>query len=53
MVTHVGELVLTAPAGRGLPLLVSTISEDTSSSELLFSPLPGQEHSHEADAWQV
>lgn len=53
VVTQVGELFLAPPTGAGQPLLLSRVSEDMSSSELLFSPLPGQEHSQESNAWQV
>lgn len=41
------------PGSAAQPLLLKVASEDMSSSELLFSPLPGQDHSKEADAWQV
>lgn len=50
---QVGNLFLTGSASAEQPLLLRIASEDLSSSELLFSPLPGQEHSKEADAWQV
>ena len=53
VVTQVGELLLAPSTGAGQPLLLSRVSEDMSSSELLFSPLPGQEHSQESKAWQV
>ncbi len=53
VVTQVGQLFLQPIAAAGAPLLVKQASEDMSSGELLFSPLPGQERSQEADAWQV
>ena len=57
VVVQVGQLFLAPPTavgvGLGQPLLLKQASDDSSSSELLFSPLPGQERSHEAEAWQV
>ena len=57
MIVQVGQLFLVPVAGvgvgAGVPLLLKQASDDSSSSELLFSPLPGQERSQEADAWQV
>ena len=53
MIAQAGELFLVGPASAGQALLLQTASDDMSSSELLFSPLPGQDHSKEADAWQV
>ena len=51
--TQVGQLFLSPVAAAGAPLLIKQAREDMSSSELLFSPLPGQQHSQEAEAWQV
>lgn len=59
MVVQVGQLFLVPVAGAGVgvgagaPLLLKQASDDSSSSELLFSPLPGQDRSQEAGAWQV
>lgn len=61
VVVQVGQLFLVpvAAVGPGVgvgvraPLLLRQASDDSSSSELLFSPLPGQDRSQEADAWQV
>ena len=56
---QVGQLFLVpvAAVGPGVgvraPLLLRQASDDSSSSELLFSPLPGQDRSQEGDAWQV
>ena len=59
VLAQVGRLFLVpvAAVGPGVgvrtPLLLSQASDDSSSSELLFSPLPGQVRSQEAEAWQV
>ena len=53
VVTQVGQLFLQPVASAAAPLLVQQASEDMSSGELMFSPLPGQERSQEAEAWQV
>lgn len=53
VVIQVGQIFLAPVAAVGVPLLLKQASDDSSSSELLFSPLPGQERSQEADAWQV
>ena len=53
VVVQVGQLFLAPVAAVGVPLLLKQASDDSSSSELLFSPLPGQERSQEAEAWQV
>ncbi|KAL3140348.1 hypothetical protein ABBQ38_004612 [Trebouxia sp. C0009 RCD-2024] len=53
VVVQVGQLFLAPVAAVGVPLLLKQASDDSSSSELLFSPLPGQERSQEADAWQA
>ena len=57
VVVQVGQLFLVPAVGSGVgagaPLLLRQASDDSSSSELLFSPLPGQDRSQEADAWQV
>lgn len=53
VVLQVGQLFLSPVATGGMPLLLKQASDDSSSSELLFSPLPGQERSQEAEAWQV
>ena len=51
--TQVGQLFLDPVGTVGAPLLLKQAGEDGSSSELLFSPLPGQERSQEAETWQV
>jgi len=53
VVTQVGQLFFQPVASAAAPLLVQQASEDMSSGELMFSPLPGQERSQEAEAWQV
>ncbi len=53
VVTQVGQLFLQPVASAAAPLLVQQACEDMSSGELMFSPLPGQERSQEAEAWQV
>ena len=53
VVTQVGQLFLQPVASAAAPLLVQQACEDLSSGELMFSPLPGQERSQEAEAWQV
>lgn len=53
VVTQAGQLFLQPVASAAAPLLVQQASEDMSSGELMFSPLPGQERSQEAEAWQV
>lgn len=53
VVTQVGQLFLPPLASAAAPLLVQQACEDLSSGELMFSPLPGQERSQEAEAWQV
>lgn len=53
VVLQVGQLFLTGSASTEQPLLLRFASEDLSSSELLFSPLPGQDHSQESEAWQA
>ena len=59
VVVQVGQLFLlpVAAVGPGVgvrePLLLRQALNDSSSSELLFSPLPGQDRSQEAEAWQV
>ena len=53
VVIQVGQLFLQPVAAAGAPLLVKQAGEDMSSGELLFSPLPGQDRSQEAEAWQV
>ncbi|KAL0023565.1 hypothetical protein WJX77_002562 [Trebouxia sp. C0004] len=52
VVTQVGQLFLQPVASAVAPLLVQQACEDMSSGELMFSPLPGQERSQEAEAWQ-
>ncbi|KAL0025084.1 hypothetical protein WJX79_007064 [Trebouxia sp. C0005] len=52
VVTQVGQLFLPPLASAAAPLLVQQACEDLSSGELMFSPLPGQERSQEAEAWQ-